>query len=319
MPKRGEDKKKSPEKFKEEVNLKYKGQFIVTGTYTLSRNRVEVMCRTCGTKFSRIANKFTTKDSYVLCPKCKLKRPQYAQDVYKETKGKITVLDEYQGHKTPIRYRCNKHHYIFKRSPKSFKQATYKCRKCKYEHATKKQRKTNVQFKDELSKVHGGTIIGLESYVNTHTPIKFKCTKCGTVFKTEPNAILRISGCPACAESKGELAIANILDKLGVSYIIQKRFDKCRYIRPLPFDFYINDYGTLIEFDGPQHNIPVDFWGGEDGLRLYKKRDSIKNKFALDNGYKLIRIPYTQNDEKISNIIENFINKGSSPYLVTTK
>lgn len=72
------------------------------------------------------------------------------------------------------------------------------------------------------------------------------------------------------------------------------------------YDFYLPDYNTLIEYDGIQHfkNVPYFDKGGES-LKSRKARDAIKNKYAEDNGYNLLRIPYTLSDEKAKETILN--------------
>ncbi len=63
----------------------------------------------------------------------------------------------------------------------------------------------------------------------------------------------------------------------------------------MPFDFYfcLNQIHFLVEYDGIQHYEPIDYWGGDEALEKTQRRDAIKTKFAQDNGFILIRIPYT--------------------------
>ena len=75
--------------------------------------------------------------------------------------------------------------------------------------------------------------------------------------------------------------------------------------RKLRFDFYIPSQNVLIEYDGEQHYRPVTFGGmsREKSLEVHKKiksRDHRKNVWALDKGYRLIRIRF---DEDISTVL----------------
>ena len=45
-------------------------------------------------------------------------------------------------------------------------------------------------------------------------------------------------------------------------------------------------------------------WGGEEGLKERQKRDKEKNEWANSNGITLIRIPYTLNDIKLIDLLE---------------
>lgn len=102
-------------------------------------------------------------------------------------------------------------------------------------------------------------------------------------------------GCRFCeSPSKGEDYIKMWLDDLKINYIRQHSFETCKYVNKLSFDFYLPDYNSCIEFDGKQHFKPVEYFGGDEGFKLNKKRDSIKNKWCLDNNVGLIRIKYNE-------------------------
>ena len=83
----------------------------------------------------------------------------------------------------------------------------------------------------------------------------------------------------------------------------EKRFDDCRDIRPLPFDFYLSNYNLIIEFDGRQHFEEFGF--GNHMVTV--KHDKIKNQYCQSHGIDLIRIPYWEGDN-IENIIQNKLN-----------
>ena len=109
---------------------------------------------------------------------------------------------------------------------------------------------------------------------------------------------LRGSGCPKCKTSKGENMIIDYLDVNNIPYIPQKKFDGCIYKTRLPFDFYFPDKNLCIEYDGIQHFMSIEGWGGEDEFKLRKKKDKIKNEFCQENNIRLERIKY---DEDILN------------------
>ncbi|MEA1982299.1 MAG: hypothetical protein U9N39_02040 [Campylobacterota bacterium] len=77
----------------------------------------------------------------------------------------------------------------------------------------------------------------------------------------------------------------------------QKRFSDCIDKSTLPFDFFLPTWKILIEFDGAQHYIPIELFGGEDGFIDRKRKDSIKTKWAKNSEYKLFRIRYDENVE----------------------
>ena len=53
--------------------------------------------------------------------------------------------------------------------------------------------------------------------------------------------------------SKSEKYIANYLSFQNILFEQEYIFPDCRDINPLPFDFYLPDYNTCIEYDGQQH------------------------------------------------------------------
>jgi hypothetical protein len=55
-----------------------------------------------------------------------------------------------------------------------------------------------------------------------------------------------------------------------------------------------NEVLALIEYDGKQHNYPIEIYGGEDSFKRTKINDNIKNKFAMSENIPLIRISYKQ-------------------------
>ena len=114
--------------------------------------------------------------------------------------------------------------------------------------------------------------------------------------------------CPKCYfPSKGEFNITNILDKYDINFETQHSFNGCRSIQPLPFDFYLPDHNTLIEFDGEQHYRPASIFGGLNEFIGQKVRDTIKDVYCKNNNIKLIRIPYWYLDD-IEIILINELN-----------
>ena len=104
-------------------------------------------------------------------------------------------------------------------------------------------------------------------------------------------------GCSKC--SNMELFIGDVLSEYQIPYIFQARFDECRNIFPLPFDFYLYEHNTLIEYDGEQHTKPIEFFGGEEGYLKRIINDNIKNEYCLSHNINLIRLSYTLTPEQI--------------------
>lgn len=143
--------------------------------------------------------------------------------------------------------------------------------------------------------------------------VVWKChCDCGNDCEVDVHSLKRsnTSSC-GCLVSKGEEKIKNILKELNIFFVTQYAFENC--INPssgakLKFDFYLPDLNLLIEYDGAQHYIVSGKWNDTaEELQERQKRDRIKDKFCLLNGYQLIRIPYWDynkiNSEYITSLI----------------
>ena len=103
-----------------------------------------------------------------------------------------------------------------------------------------------------------------------------------------------------------------ILDEMNIEYNYNTSY-KVKHVSFLRWDFIINmntDNPIFIEFDGKQHFEPVRFGGisqekSEEAFKETKIRDKIKNEFCEENGFKLLRIPYTET--AIEAIVRDFI------------
>jgi len=138
--------------------------------------------------------------------------------------------------------------------------------------------------------------------------IQIICKKHG-VFTQLPYQHLSGNGCPICNQSKGENIIMNFLSDNNIKYIHQKKFEKCKNIIYLPFDFYLLDYNLCVEFDGIQHFEPNVRFGGEIEFVKRINNDKIKTDFCENNNIELLRIKYNENIiEKLKNKLNNYVN-----------
>ena len=162
---------------------------------------------------------------------------------------------------------------------------------------------TTEEFIIKAKNIHNNKYCyNLLDYKNNKTKIKIICSKHG-IFEQNPSHHLFGCGCPKCNSSKGENEIRKYLEKYNFIFKEQKRFDKCKNKKTLPFDFYLIEYNICIEYDGLHHYEPIR---GEKSLEIVKLHDKIKTKFCTDNNITLIRIPYTENN--IENIIKTINN-----------
>lgn len=79
--------------------------------------------------------------------------------------------------------------------------------------------------------------------------------------------------------------------------------------RLLQLDRYYPQLKLAFEYDGAQHFISIDGWGGEKTLRKVQRRDKEKDELCQGQGIQLVRIKY---DERLSvkNIKNLLIQRG---------
>lgn len=140
---------------------------------------------------------------------------------------------------------------------------------------------------------------------------KCKCLNCGKEFSVKGSEVRQghIISCGCAVRSRGELLIKEYLDKNKIKYEEQYSFPELKgKNQSLRFDFAIfkdNKIFTLIEFQGEQHYVAKDFFGGSERLKMQQEYDQRKRDYCKNNNIKLIEIPYWE-----INNIEEFLSKG---------
>lgn len=203
-----------------------------------------------------------------------------------------------------LKIKCGICGNIWTTSYASIRNSSGYCPECGKEKCHEHKRKDKNDVKRIIESINGNILLNPEDYKTAKLlNLKIKCGLCGNIFTTSFSnyVYFHVDRCPVCTkkESKGERIIREFLDKNNLTFDQEKRFEDCKDKRSLPFDFYLEDINTCIEFDGPHHYNPIynDLKHFEDTQR----HDNIKNKYCIDNNIKLIRIPYWEghNIEKI--------------------
>jgi very-short-patch-repair endonuclease len=233
-------------------------------------------CKLCGINklknlFTKTKEKFIEESNLIHNDKYDYSKSEYIND---STKLIITC---------PI-------HGDFEQKPNDHLQGSG-CLNCKSNRfSDSMNKKYSTIFIDRAKKVHGDKYDYLE-YTAMRKNMTIICKKHGE-FKQRPDNHLKGNGCPSCDNSLGELLIENYLNNLNIKFKKEKKFDGCKNKEKLPFDFYIEEKNIIIEFDGIQHFEPIEFFGGQNGLKYRQKNDKIKNEYCKNNNIRLIRIPY---------------------------
>ena len=274
----------------------------VVDKYINRETKILHKCKTCEYKWMARPKNILQGSG---CPKCSgvfsanKTHEQYVEEVSKINPN-IEVIGSYINTNTKILHRCKTCGYIWKVKPKNIMQG-HGCHICNGCDCVKK---THEQYVKEVNSINSNIeVIGI--YNGDRKKILHKCKSCKHEWLASPNHILRKRGCPECNMSHGERDIAIYLLKHKIKYISQYKFDDCRNKNPLPFDFYLPEYNTCIEYNGIQHYKAVDWFGGEEGFEYRKFNDDIKMQYCIGNNINLLRIKYYEDvEEKLNEFFE---------------
>ena len=162
-----------------------------------------------------------------------------------------------------------------------------KCKNC-----SKVRKKTTEEFKQEIASIHPNIEI-LSEYKAARFPIDCKCNTCNNHWSPTANKLHQGRGCPVCSKlykSVPEIIIKEFLKHNNIEFEQEKRFDDCRNILPLPFDFYIQSLNMIIEYHGEQHYISTNGYNKKYGHEYRIQNDTVKENFCKQKGIKLVII-----------------------------
>lgn len=298
-------KNKTHEEYVKEV-LDINPNIEVVGKYINAKTKILHKCKIDGYEwYSRPDNILHGQG----CPRCsgveRYSHEEYVQKVA-EINSNIEVLEKYINNKTKILHRCKIDGYEWCVVPSAILHGQG-CPKC-----SGNAKMTQEEYIIRVEKVNPDIEV-LEQYIGYNIKILHKCKKDGYEWKISPNNILHGIGCPKCNTSKGENAIKEWIEKMGILYENQKRFLDCKDKKSLPFDFYLPEYNICIEYQGKQHYEPIKYFGGISKFENQIKKDKIKKEYCKNNDILLFEIPYYSdlNEEliRLYKIIKNMNTK----------
>ena len=117
-----------------------------------------------------------------------------------------------------------------------------------------------------------------------------------------PQSHLNGTGCPNCSRSVGELKVERFLKQININFITE-------YAIPYEgnksgktyIDFYLPDLNTFIEFNGQQHYIPCERFGGQVQFEQQVQRDKYVENYCKEKGINLVIIKYNEDVNDILN------------------
>lgn len=212
-------------------------------------------------------------------------------------------LVNYTGGQIPVKIICPEHGIFEQRPAKHiFGQGCPKCNGTRL--------KTTEEFIKQAKEVHGDTYdySKTEYGKNNRDPVIIICKLHGEFKQTPVHHINCKCGCPKCNMSHGEQILLQYFIKNNIKYIEQYEVtvpSTIRKTKKIYIDFYLPEYNTYIEYNGKQHYIMQEGFGGTLKFEQQVSRDIFLRNYCINNNIKLIEIPYTEKDP--INYLINFL------------
>ena len=248
------NKRKSSAQYKEEVRSLVGNSFDVLSGYSNRESRIGFRHNDCGNVFVREARRFLENPICVPCnakSESEKRRLDRLSEIVEKFSANFKIEYHTDGEVPRVMATHRKCGVSIERSLSGFDGI---CAHCSAED----------RYKNNVMSRLGSDY----SFIRfTHRPelslpyqrgVELKHLECGHVYETSYSKILEGSKCPNCVYSRGEKAVADVLDSLSIEYTREHSFE---YLGRKRFDFFIPSLNIAIEYDGEQHYKSIDAWG----------------------------------------------------------
>lgn len=184
------------------------------------------------------------------------------------------------------------------------------CLKCKTEALAQTQRGNIDSFIEKANIIHNFKYDYSKSVYgkNNKEKIIIICPKHGEFLQC-PHDHLSGYGCPKC-QLKSQTKLYNILKetfpKEKILFEVNKNI--IPWIKNQRIDIYFPKYNIAIEYNGEQHYIPIEHFGGVVELQDTQARDKLKQEKCKENNCTLFEIKYDYSKQDFDNLIININN-----------
>ena len=283
---------KSLDEFIDEANKIHNNKYDYSQIiYNCGRDKIKIMCKehgefiqqadahirqkqgcpTCGKIRQTLKRKKTIEKFIEDAKKIHADKYDYSKSIYINDNSKIVII-------------C-KDHGEFEQKATNHLQGKG-CNKCADIIRAVKKSKPADKFILDAKNIHGDKYCYENViYKNSKTNVLITCKKHGDFYIT-PSNLLKRKGCPLCV-NKGETKLFEKLINLYPSLKYNCKFEWCKNVKCLPFDFVILEYKIIIELDGCQHFKQISNWKSPENQY---NNDKYKEKCANENGYSIIRL-----------------------------
>lgn len=278
-------------------------KFCSDECFRKSKNtQMPYLCDYCGNEFlvrrSKVDKRLNGDTKYLCCSSTcakEIQKPKWEDIVslFKEH-NYLLLSDCYVNAKTKLEYICQTHmEYGLQYVTYNNLKHGFGCRYC----GTERTAETKRLLFDEVKKIfdrHDMILLDQE-YLNTQQKLKYICKHhpdVGVQYMATVNAYKNY--CPYCNIAKGEKEISDFLLQHNIKFDLHHSYDDLVGVGngKLSYDFYLYDYNLLIEFQGEQHEHPIDIFGGEEQFAIQQEHDRRKRNYAQNHNIDLLEIWY---------------------------
>ena len=169
---------------------------------------------------------------------------------------------------------------------------------------------TTEEFIQKAREIHGDKYDYTKTkYINNSEKVCIICLKHGEFWQKANDHLSGKKGCPKC-KLKSQ---TKLYEKLKESFPNEEMLyevgnSKLDWIDGQRFDIYFPKYNISVEYNGIQHYVPVEHFGGKLGFENTLKRDELKRKKCKENNCILFEVKYDYIEEDYQKLVENIQN-----------
>lgn len=293
--------------------------------YIDKKTNITLICKDCGYVWNVTTNNLFSNNQ--MCPECRKalqreNRQSYYQKEFIRKSAKIhnNKYDyskvDYKDNNTEVIITCPEHGE-FSQTPHSHLEG-HGCRECQYEKVSsfmkEVKKEVNLKCKEEFSskanKIHNNKYnYDKTDYINSRSDVTITCPIHGD-FEQNAAQHLAGAGCPCCNNSRGENLVISILEENNINYETQVKIIPDNYDRYFKIDFQVilNNKIYFIEYNGKQHYVPIEYFGGVLQFESYQTIRDIKlREYCQNHNIQLLELPYYLNKNEIQERILEFL------------
>lgn len=312
---------KTHEEYLDELKIK-NPNVIPLEKYINSKTPILHYHKNCGHKTKMQPSTVLEGKGCLLCKGIKISKglskthEQFVQEMYAINEN-IEIQSEYINGNNKVQCKCKICENIWNARANHLLQG-HGCPICSISIVADKLRKEKEVFIQELLIINPYIEV-LGDYKTTNQKILCRCKNCSFEWNATPAKLLNKRGCPVCNESIGERTINIFLTINTIPYIKYHKYNDLIGVgnRLLSYDFYLPQYNLLIEFQGKQHEKPIEFFGGEEQFKIQQEHDRRKRNYAKEHNINLLEIWYYDIDN-IETILTEYINNLKLESVTTT-